>query len=117
MLSFRVPAAAHRLDEYLQATILSVEGDRIQASLRLVPGVAVFSEVLASVDTNANGIISESEQHAYAKRVLGDLSLRVDRRLLRPQLLSVNFPTLEQLKGRDWRNEDWVRRKPHAWWL
>ena len=37
------PASAHRLDEYLQATTISVEKDRVQAQIRLTPGVAVFS--------------------------------------------------------------------------
>lgn len=70
VLSLRVPASAHRLDEYLQATILSVEKDRIQAFMRLVPGVAVSSAVLAIIDTNGDGVISDSERHAYAERVL-----------------------------------------------
>jgi hypothetical protein len=34
-------ASAHRIDEYLQATLFSVETDRIQASMRLIPGVLV----------------------------------------------------------------------------
>ena len=31
-------AFAHRIDEYLQATLLTVEKDRVQASMRLIPG-------------------------------------------------------------------------------
>src|SRR5271155_5077425 len=46
---------AHRLDEYLQATILSVGKDRVQASMRLVPGVAGSSVGLASIDTGGGG--------------------------------------------------------------
>ena len=53
-------ASAHRLDEYLQATIISVEKDRVQASMRLIPGVAVSSSVIASIDSNGDGVISES---------------------------------------------------------
>ena len=41
------PVSAHRLDEYLQATLISVEKDRVQAPMRLVPGVAVSSFVLS----------------------------------------------------------------------
>lgn len=92
------PACAHRLDEYLQATILSVGKDRIEVFMRLVPGVAVSSEVLASIDTNADGVISDTERHAYAERVLRDLSLSVDGHILRPQLLSVDFPTVEEMR-------------------
>jgi REP element-mobilizing transposase RayT len=47
---------AHRLDEYLQATLISVEQDHVHASMRLIPGVAVSSFVLASIDTNGDGV-------------------------------------------------------------
>lgn len=93
-----VPVYAHRLDEYLQATILSVEKDRVQAFMRLIPGVAVSSRVLASIDTNADKFLSETEQRAYTERVLRDLSLSVDGHRLRPRLISVNFPGMEEMK-------------------
>lgn len=99
VLSFRVSASAHRLDEYLQATMLSVEKDRVQALMRLVPGVAVSPAVLAGIDTDADGVLSDAERHAYAVRVLRDLSLSVDGHLLQPQLLSVDFPKVEEIKA------------------
>lgn len=92
------PIYAHRLDEYLQATILSVEKDRVQALMRLVPGVAVSSAVLASIDTNTDGVLSETEQQAYAERVIHDLSLTVDGHHLKLRLISVNFPPTEEMK-------------------
>jgi hypothetical protein len=97
-LSLRTPASAHRLDEYLQATMLSVEKDRIQASMRLVPGVAAFPAVLASIDTNRDGILSAAEQQDYAARLLRDLSLSVNGHVLAPRLLSVEFPAVEDMK-------------------
>ena len=39
------PAFAHRLDEYLQATTIAVEKDRLVLQLRLTPGVAVAAQV------------------------------------------------------------------------
>ncbi len=36
------PAFAHRLDEYLQGTIISVEKNRVDFQMTLTPGVAVF---------------------------------------------------------------------------
>ena len=56
------PLAAHRLDEYLQATVISLEKDRVEASLRLTPGVAVSAAVLAAVDDNSDGTIIDGEQ-------------------------------------------------------
>src|SRR4030088_2575854 len=90
-------AFAHRLDEYLQATMISVEKDRVQGSMRLIPGVAVSSIVLASIDTNADGVISETEQRAYAQRVLGDVALSVDGYSLKPTLVSIGFPRIEEM--------------------
>ena len=99
LLLVGTPAAAHRLDEYLQATTISVEKDRIQAQIRLTPGVAVFPIVLANIDTDADGVISEAEQRAYAERVLGDLSLTIDGDRLRLRLVSLNFAKIEEMKG------------------
>ena len=92
------PASAHRLDEYLQATLISVEKSRVHAQIRLTPGVSVFAIVLASIDTNADGVISETERRAYAERVLRDLSLSIDGAWLRPQLVSTRFPSIQEMK-------------------
>ena len=98
LLSLAVLAFPHRLDEYLQATIISIEKDRVQAFLRLIPGVAVSSVVLASIDANGDGIISETEQRAYAERVLRDLSLSMDGNRLKPRLISVDYPATKEIK-------------------
>jgi hypothetical protein len=98
LLSLAGFASAHRLDEYLQAAIISVEKDHVQASMRLVPGVAVFSSVIASIDGNGDGVLSKAEQWAYAERVLGDLSLTVDGNGVRLKLVSVDFPGIEEMK-------------------
>jgi hypothetical protein len=98
LFMLRAPASAHRLDEYLQATILSVEKDRLQASLRLVPGVAVSSPIIGAIDTNADGVISAAEGRAYAERVVSDLSLSADGHVLRPRLLSFDFPKIDDMR-------------------
>ncbi|HME11011.1 MAG TPA: hypothetical protein VKG25_28410 [Bryobacteraceae bacterium] len=98
LLSLGAPASAHRLDEYLEATLISVEKDRVQAFMRLIPGVAVSSMVISSIDTNGDGILSETEQRTYAERVLGDLSLSIDGHLLKPRLVSANFPRIEEMR-------------------
>src|SRR5271170_469465 len=89
-------ASAHRLDEYLQATLISVDKDHVELSMRLIPGVAVSSSVIASIDSNRDGVLSQAEQLAYAERVLRDLNLTVDGQALQPQLVSITFPTLQQ---------------------
>jgi hypothetical protein len=94
-------AFAHRLDEYLQATIISVEKDRIHAQIRLTPGVAVFPIVLAGIDRDADGVISGAEQHAYAERVLRDLSLTIDGEPARLRLVSSRAASVEQMREGD----------------
>jgi hypothetical protein len=98
LLLAATPAAAHRLDEYLQATLISVEKDRIQAEMRLTPGVAVLPIVLANIDTDGDGMISEAEQRTYAQRVLRDLSLSVDGNALPFRLGATKFPKVEAMK-------------------
>ena len=93
-----MPATAHRLDEYLQATTISVEKHRVQTQIRLTPGVAVFPVVLASIDTDADGVISEAEQRAYAKWVQGDVSLTIDGSRLHLRLVSLKFAKIEEMR-------------------
>ena len=92
------PAFAHRLDEYLQATLISVERDRVHAQITLTPGIAVLPMVLAGIDSNGDGAASESEQRAYGGRVLRDVSISLDGRLLAPRLLSMRFPGIAEMK-------------------
>lgn len=91
-------ASAHRLDEYLQATILTVEKDHVAASMRLIPGVSVASQVIASIDRNGDGVLSAEEQQAYAAWVLGGLALTADGVRLRPKLISADFPSVELMR-------------------
>ena len=92
------PAVAHRLDEYLQATLISVEKNRIQAEIRLTPGIAVLPIVLANIDADGDGVISEAERRAYVQSVLQDFSLSVDGDRLRVQLVSTKFPRIEEME-------------------
>jgi hypothetical protein len=66
--------------------------------LRLTPGVEVFPSLIAVIDPNGDGVISDAEQRAYAERVRGDLSLGVDGQLLRLRLVSSSFAEVEEMK-------------------
>ncbi len=54
--------------------------------------------MLAGIDSDADGVISPAEQHAYAERVLRDLSLAIDGQHLTPRLASAEFPALDDMK-------------------
>jgi hypothetical protein len=98
LLSAGTPAFAHRLDEYLQATTIAVEKDRVRAQIRLVPGVAVFPVVLAGIDGDADGLISAAERHAYAERVRRDLSLTIDGARVPLRLVSSKASEVQEMK-------------------
>jgi hypothetical protein len=51
------PAQAHRLDEYLQASLILLEPDTVGVGLNLTPGVAVFPSVVALIDVNRDGSV------------------------------------------------------------
>jgi hypothetical protein len=91
-------AFGHRLDEYLQAAIISVGKDRVQAQIHLTPGVAVFRHVMAVIDSDGDGVISSAEQRRYADRVLGDVTLSVDSVRQKLQLISASFPGVDEMK-------------------
>lgn len=98
VLGLNAPAFAHRLDEYLQATLVSIERNQLHASLRLIPGVAVSSAVIAAADANSDGVFSESEQQSYAEAVLRDLTFSEDGYRLTPRLNAVSFPSPAEMR-------------------
>jgi uncharacterized GH25 family protein len=56
------PAAfAHRLNEYLEATTISLSRGKVLLELRLTPGVAIAPDVLKNIDLNRDNRISEAQ--------------------------------------------------------
>jgi hypothetical protein len=98
LLAVASPAFAHRVDEYLQATTISVEKGRIALQLRLAPGIEVFPKVLALIDTDRDGAIAEAELRAYAERLATELTLSVDGTRLPLRLVSSRMEALEALQ-------------------
>ncbi len=100
ILGFGFPRAteAHRLDEYLQATRISIELERIAVEMNLTPGAAVADSVFASIDQDRNGVISSTEGAAYARLVVTSLSLTVDGRSSALALDGYSFPTLADMR-------------------
>lgn len=91
-------AFAHRIDEYLQATIFSLEENRVEASMRLIPGMLVSSAVIANIDSDGDGVFSDSEERAYAQKVFDDLTITIDGKHMRPKLISWSFPQPPQMR-------------------
>jgi hypothetical protein len=57
------PLSAHRLDEYLQSTLVAIEAGDVRLQINLTPGVAVAAQVLALIDRDRDGAISRKELH------------------------------------------------------
>ncbi len=92
------PAFPHRLDEYLQAILVSINTTQIHGSMRLIPGVAVSSKVILAADSNGDGQFSIAEQQDYANKVLRDLTITENGQSLSPRLQAVSFPSASEMK-------------------
>ena len=100
-VAFGAGVSAHRRDEYLQATRLAIDPDRVQIELDLTPGIAVAEVVLAEIDFDADRSISAAEARAYADRVLSAIALDVDGMPLGVELVDSAFPALDTMLNGD----------------
>src|SRR4051812_13382803 len=100
LISFAFPSivSAHRLDEYLQATLVAIEPEDVRLQINLTPGVAVAEQVLALIDRDHNGVISTNEAAAYAQLLKGDLTVRLDKRRVGLKLTASKFPAPAELR-------------------
>jgi nickel/cobalt transporter (NicO) family protein len=96
-LATPAPAGAHRLDEYLQATRLSIDLEHVGLEIDLTAGVAVAPEVFAWVDANRDGQISDAEGEAYARQMLRSVGLSVDGRPVPVTLIEIRFPPFREM--------------------
>jgi hypothetical protein len=91
-------ARAHRLDEYLQSTLISVEQDQVEVEIRLTPGVAVLPVVMAVIDRDRDGRISADDEREYAERVLREVALESDGQPIRLTVVGRSFPAVEDMR-------------------
>lgn len=96
-VAFQATAAAHVLDEYLQAAQIALAPDGVRVELRLIPGVQVADRVFAMIDVDGDGQISSAEEQAYAQRVLQDITLEVDGRRAPLTLTGIEFPSRREM--------------------
>jgi hypothetical protein len=91
-------AGAHRLDEYLQATLIGVTRDGTDIEIQLTPGVAMLPVLMAVIDGDGDGRISPEEERAYVGRVAREVELRVDGVAAPLSLVESTFPTIEAMR-------------------
>ncbi len=90
--------AAHRLDEYLQATVAMIEPDGIRLRINLTPGVDVADQVLAKIDRNRDAIISDKEAATYAESLRRDLVVRLDQSDAGLEVAALSFAEVDELR-------------------
>jgi len=99
LLVFPATILAHRLDEYLQATRLSLAADRIVVKTDMTPGVDVAPLVFSLINSNRDGRISEAEGRAYANQVLKETVVEVDGQRLHLELVNSQFPSFQEMNA------------------
>ena len=89
---------AHRLDEYLQATLVTIEPGEVRFQINLTPGVEVADKVLAFIDRDHNGVLSINEAAAYCESLKRDLGIYLDGQKITLKLTVSNFPAVTELR-------------------
>ena len=86
-----IDISAHRRDEYLQAARVSIEPEAVHLELDLTPGIALADGIIADIDRNRDGSLSQDEQQAYAALVVRELTLAADGAPVRAELARAGF--------------------------
>ena len=88
---------AHRLDEILQTTFITVEPGHVDLNLTLTPGLHLAAGLFTTVDQDRDGVVSHQEAEAYARKVGTDLTLAVDETPLTLKLVRNHIPIRDDL--------------------
>lgn len=97
-LAMPAPAAAHRLDEYLQASRVLLERDRLLIEIDLTAGASAAPGVIAAIDRDRDGAISPAEAKAYGLAVLEDVTVTLDARAMALSLQRIEIPSLDEIR-------------------
>lgn len=85
-------ALTHPADVFLQASYITVAPSEIVIELDMAVGVLVAPQMLPLIDSDNDQYISEVENQSYAKTVVQQLELQVDRQPLELVLTQVDMP-------------------------
>ena len=92
-------ASAHRLDEYLQATRMSIASAQLLVEMDLTPGANIASAIAGTLDVDADGAISPAEAEAYGRVVLSDLIVKADERPIAMTLTRIEIPAIDEMRN------------------
>jgi hypothetical protein len=97
ILAWTATARAHRLDELLQATQISITRDLVRIDVYLTPGASLASDIIHRVDPNHDGVVDGDEAARYGRAVVQALRVDVDGVRKPVTLAGVEFPPLEDI--------------------
>jgi hypothetical protein len=98
-LAWPAGVGAHRLDEYLQATQISLAPDVVELELDLTPGAQIAEPVIQLIDRDRDGTLSDVERAEYSRLVIAATSLEIDGRPVVAVLASYQFPSTDDLRA------------------
>ncbi len=82
----------------MQASAITLEQDRVHLRVRLLPGIAVFPQLLAEIDVDQDAVISDKERLGYAARVRQDLLLTIDGNPVSLRLVASSHADIMELR-------------------
>jgi hypothetical protein len=89
---------AHRLDEVLQTTRISIGVNQIDLDVAISPGIETAAAVLSAVDVNGNGAIDAIEERNYVDGIARALRLSIDGRVLPLRPARDGFPASDAFR-------------------
>jgi hypothetical protein len=97
-LALAPPLSAHRLDEYLQASRVSLGRTSVVLEVDLTPGAGVADEIVAQIDRDRDKTISPVEAKSYAERVLAEIDVTLDGHAIDMTLIHVEAPSIDEMR-------------------
>ena len=96
-LSLAIPLRAHRVEGLLQSSLVEVLPSQIGVEVTLAPGMDVAPKVVALLDANGDGVLSEAESTAWSTRFMPGQNVTVDGHSLPLNLKSVRISPLAEM--------------------
>ena len=85
-------AVAHTLDEYLQASRLSLTRTDVRVDIDLTAGVQIAAPIIQAIDRDQDGLISPAEAAAYGASVLSGAVVELDGERVALALARIEVP-------------------------
>jgi hypothetical protein len=93
--------SAHRRDELLQAARVAIAPDRIELQLDLTAGIDLAEAIIARIDGDRDGVLTETENAAYVSTVMSSIEMRLDGNPIQLPSPSIEIPDAPSLRSGD----------------